>query len=126
MIFTHFRFDLQDLGASTGCDGWDHRLGVPPQDEREEVICDWDDLRELERHGVSIQLHCVSHRTFSYGDSGSDPVIAAHARTRTEYRAAGLYGGGPNVLPIPGPYRLTRLAMGSDTDLHAALDRRAS
>ena len=33
--------------------------------EPEEAICDWDDLRELERFGVSIQSHGVSHRAFS-------------------------------------------------------------
>lgn len=34
-----------------------------------EPICDWDDLRELERGGVSIQSHAVSHRRFSELDS---------------------------------------------------------
>jgi peptidoglycan/xylan/chitin deacetylase (PgdA/CDA1 family) len=33
--------------------------------EPEEAICNWDDLRELERHGVSIQSHGASHRRFS-------------------------------------------------------------
>ncbi len=33
--------------------------------EPEEPICGWDDLRELERHGVSVQSHGVSHRAFS-------------------------------------------------------------
>ena len=30
-----------------------------------EPICDWDDLKELENRGVSIQPHGVSHRRFS-------------------------------------------------------------
>jgi peptidoglycan/xylan/chitin deacetylase (PgdA/CDA1 family) len=30
-----------------------------------EAICDWDELRELERCGVSVQSHGVSHRAFS-------------------------------------------------------------
>jgi peptidoglycan/xylan/chitin deacetylase (PgdA/CDA1 family) len=34
-------------------------------EEPEEAICDWDDLRELERCGVSIQSHGASHRRFS-------------------------------------------------------------
>jgi len=38
--------------------------------EPQEAICDWDDLRELERNGVSIQSHGVSHRQFS----GLDPA----------------------------------------------------
>ncbi|MGB8348129.1 MAG: polysaccharide deacetylase family protein [Ktedonobacteraceae bacterium] len=33
--------------------------------EPEDVMCDWDDLRELERCGVSVQSHGVSHRAFS-------------------------------------------------------------
>lgn len=33
--------------------------------EPEENICDWKDLRELERNGVSVQSHSVSHRSFS-------------------------------------------------------------
>ncbi len=34
-------------------------------DEPEEALCDWDDLRELERYGISIQSHSASHRHFS-------------------------------------------------------------
>lgn len=37
--------------------------------EPEEAICDWDDLRELERQGVSVQSHGASHRWFSNLDS---------------------------------------------------------
>lgn len=33
--------------------------------EPDEPICDWDDLKELERCGVSIQPHGVSHKRFS-------------------------------------------------------------
>ena len=33
--------------------------------EPEEPICDWNDLRELQRCGVSIQSHATSHRAFS-------------------------------------------------------------
>ncbi len=33
--------------------------------EPEEPICNWADLMELQRHGVSIQSHSVSHRRFS-------------------------------------------------------------
>jgi peptidoglycan/xylan/chitin deacetylase (PgdA/CDA1 family) len=61
---------------------WLHRFGYPamlfvPTDyiggrnsfdngsEPEESICDWDDLRELERCGISIQSHGASHRSFS-------------------------------------------------------------
>jgi peptidoglycan/xylan/chitin deacetylase (PgdA/CDA1 family) len=35
--------------------------GIEPR----EAICDWDDLHELMRHGISVQSHGVSHRRFS-------------------------------------------------------------
>jgi peptidoglycan/xylan/chitin deacetylase (PgdA/CDA1 family) len=123
-------------------------------DEPEEAICDWDDLRELECLGVSIQSHGASHCSFSklslpeqeedltrsrstletglekpvevfaypYGDGGTEPRSTGKALERAGYRAACLYKGGPNPLPVAEPYRLTRLAMGPDTDLQVALE----
>jgi peptidoglycan/xylan/chitin deacetylase (PgdA/CDA1 family) len=43
-----------------GENGWD-------RDSREPIerICSWDELRELESAGLSIQSHAVTHRTFS-------------------------------------------------------------
>ena len=122
--------------------------------EPEEPICDWDDLRELERWGVSVQPHGASHRWFSkldlveqeeelrrpkavleaglgkpaeifsfpYGDDGADPGVTGEALKRAGYRAACLYGGGPIRVPVANPFRLARLAMVPDTDLHMALD----
>lgn len=124
-------------------------------DEPEEPMCDWADLRELERHGVSVQSHGVSHARFSeltavrqavellrsrreletglgkaveafafpYGDPGDDPAATTRMLQRTGYRAACLYGGGPNPVPVSDPYRLSRLAIGPDTDLAVALER---
>ena len=124
--------------------------------EPEEPICDWDDLRELERLGVSIQSHGASHRSFSklslpeqkeelarskttleaglekpvevfsypYGDGGTEPRSTGKALEQAGYQAACLYKGGPNSLPIVEPYRLTRLALGPDTDLQVVLERR--
>jgi peptidoglycan/xylan/chitin deacetylase (PgdA/CDA1 family) len=134
--------------------------------EPEEALCDWNDLAELERQGVSVQSHGASHRPLSdltpveqeeelrrskttleaglgkrvevfsypYGDDGvsSYPYGADGARSqvlqkvretliRTGYQAAYLYGGGPTRLPAADPYRLTRLAVGPDTDLQAEL-----
>jgi peptidoglycan/xylan/chitin deacetylase (PgdA/CDA1 family) len=44
--------------------------------EPEEAICNWDDLRELERSGVSIQSHGASHRPFSeLGLSGQEEEL---------------------------------------------------
>jgi peptidoglycan/xylan/chitin deacetylase (PgdA/CDA1 family) len=39
-------------------------------DEPIEDICDWEDLRVLRDHGVSIQSHSASHRAFSALDPG--------------------------------------------------------
>jgi peptidoglycan/xylan/chitin deacetylase (PgdA/CDA1 family) len=123
--------------------------------EPEELICDWDDLRELERSSVSIQSHGASHRSFSklslpeqeeelarskitleaglekpvevfaypYGDGGTEPGSTVRALEQAGYRAACLYKGDPNPLPIVEPYRLTRLAVGPDTDLQVALEK---
>ena len=33
--------------------------------EPDEPICDWDQLRELQRHGISVQSHSVTHRSFN-------------------------------------------------------------
>jgi peptidoglycan/xylan/chitin deacetylase (PgdA/CDA1 family) len=117
--------------------------------EPTEAICDWDDLRELQRSGISVQSHGASHRRFSelglaeqerelrrsktvledalgeavrvfsypYGDSGPDPAAVGAMLKRIGYRSACLYGGGPNRLPVADVYRLTRLAMGPDSDL---------
>ena len=123
--------------------------------EPEEVICDWDDLRELERRGVSVQSHGVSHRGFfeldlaqqkeelirskavleeglgkpvkvfayPYGDGGVNPDAERDLLKQAGYASACLYGGGPIRLPIADPYRLTRVAMGPDTDLQAELEQ---
>ena len=127
--------------------------GFDAGDEPEEVLCDWDDLRELERLGVSIQSHGASHRPFSklslpeqeeeltrsktaleanlanpvevfaypYGDGGTEPRLTCRALERAGYRAACLYKGGPNPVPMVDPFRLSRLAVGPDTDLQVAL-----
>ena len=95
--------------------------------EPQEAICNWAELRELERCGVSVQSHGVSHRAFSgltaaeqeqellrsraaledglgkpvevfsypYGDCGPEPEAARSMLERAGYRAACLYGGGP-------------------------------
>lgn len=116
--------------------------------ELEEPLCDWDDLRALEGAGVSVQSHGASHRPLStldsadleeelrrskaaleeglekrievfaypYGDRGAgNPVQTAG------YRAAFLYKGGPIRLPIDDPFGLSRIPIGSDTDLKKEL-----
>ena len=121
--------------------------------EPDEAICDWNDLRELARGGVSIQSHAASHRRFSelskqereqeivrskatleehmntacdviafpYGDPG--PSEGPCALASAGYTAAFLYGGSPVRLPVVDRYRVQRVAMGPDTDLHVELGK---
>jgi peptidoglycan/xylan/chitin deacetylase (PgdA/CDA1 family) len=118
--------------------------------EPQEPLCDWDDLRELARRGVAVESHGASHRTFSeltpseraaelegskaaledaLGQAvhlfaypyGDDGGAAPQVR-EAGYRAAFGYGGGPISLPPKDAYRLERLTMGPDSDLAAMLD----
>lgn len=122
--------------------------------EPAEPICTWEQLRELQHRGISIQSHGVSHRSFSeltraeqatelrdskhrleaaldtpvdvfafpYGDCGTDPQAVDMAMAEAGYRAGCLYKGGVARLPTKTPYRLTRVAMGPDTDLAQVLE----
>jgi peptidoglycan/xylan/chitin deacetylase (PgdA/CDA1 family) len=58
---------------------------------------------------------------YPFGDGGSDPEGVRQAMRRSGYRAACLYGGGPQRLPLGDCYRCERVAMGPDTDLQAEL-----
>ena len=121
--------------------------------EPQEPICSWNQLELLERHGIAVQSHGVSHRGFSdmsigeieqelvrskatledrlerpvdlfafpYGDAGADGDLVRGALRRCGYKAACLYGGGPFSALAADPYRLPRLAIGSDADLAAEL-----
>lgn len=74
--------------------------------------------REVLESGLGTAAQFFS---FPYGDDGVDPDATGRLLEAAGYRAACLYGGGPNPTPIARPYRLTRLAMGPDTVLPAAL-----
>ena len=120
--------------------------------EPEEAICDWDDLRALDRTGLSVQSHGVSHRAFSELDPderrreladskralesglgkkvelfaypyGDEGTGASKAVADAGYRAAFIYEGGPFRLPAADRYRLPRIPIGSDTDLETELAR---
>jgi peptidoglycan/xylan/chitin deacetylase (PgdA/CDA1 family) len=120
------------------------------ESEPEEPLCDWSELRELERRGVAVESHAASHRTFSeltpseralelqrskaaleagLGQTvqlfaypyGDDGGAAAQVR-EAGYRVAFGYGGGPISMPPEDLYRVERLAMGPDSDLEAMLD----
>src|SRR5438067_618672 len=53
------------------------------------------------------------------GDGAGMPPSLRSALEETGYRAGCLYGGGPNPVPFADRYRLSRLAMGPDSDLAA-------
>ena len=53
-------------------------------DEPEEPICDWADLRELQRCGVSIQSHATSHRPFSQLDPAEQTREVASSKAVLE------------------------------------------
>lgn len=120
--------------------------------EPEEPACGWEDLRELELFGVSVQSHGASHRAFS-GLSGSerrDELVRSKAvledgleksvelfayphgdggdgSTREAvrlagYRAAFLCGGGVKRPRERDPLRLSRVAVGPGTDVRKELE----
>jgi peptidoglycan/xylan/chitin deacetylase (PgdA/CDA1 family) len=121
-------------------------------------ICGWDELRELDGGGISVESHGANHAAFSelapdeiveelvvskqlleeglektvnafafpYGDSGNDAAQVTEALERSGYKAAFLYGGGPVRVGVDDRYRLSRLAIGMDTDLAAELGRTAA
>jgi len=123
--------------------------------EPQEPLCGWDELKELERAGISVQSHGFRHVplskidtsqqeeelvrskalleegldktveafAFPYGDGGADPARVSSALERCGYRAACLYGGGPFALPAADRYRLSRLAIGFETNLAEELAR---
>jgi peptidoglycan/xylan/chitin deacetylase (PgdA/CDA1 family) len=104
-------------------------VGVEPA----ETMCDWEDLRELERSGVSVQSHGASHRPFS--DLSSE-ARGAELRLSKEILEAGLckpvelfaypYGdGGPDassasVALASAGYRAGFLYKGGPAQLPAA------
>ena len=110
--------ELERLGVSIQSHGASHRsfskLGLPEQEE------------ELARSKTILEAGLekpVEAFAYPYGDGGKEPRSTGKALGRVGYRVACLYKGGPNPLPIEEPYRLTRLAMGPDTDLRVALEK---
>jgi peptidoglycan/xylan/chitin deacetylase (PgdA/CDA1 family) len=52
--------------------------------EPTEAICDWDDLHALEREGVAVQSHGVTHRAFSRLDSAEQQEELRSSRAALE------------------------------------------
>jgi peptidoglycan/xylan/chitin deacetylase (PgdA/CDA1 family) len=59
--------------------------------------------------------------SFPYGDDGRESIMTRDLLTGAGYRAACCYGGGLITFDGADRYRLSRLAMGPDTDLPALL-----
>jgi peptidoglycan/xylan/chitin deacetylase (PgdA/CDA1 family) len=147
------RFDYPAvLFVPTGFVGGSNEFdaGIEPP----EPICDWADLRELGRQGISVQSHGVSHRRLSelswvevreeierskreleagldrpveaiaypYGDAGDQAEELDCLLEASDYRAGFLYGGGTLEVEGADRFRLTRLAMGPDSDLGPLLE----
>jgi peptidoglycan/xylan/chitin deacetylase (PgdA/CDA1 family) len=119
--------------------------------EPEEAICSWAELKMLERCGMRVEPHGVSHRRFSELNVAERRRELTDAKTviekefrraacafaypygdagpqsgRAELKEAGYdvafgYGGGLVELPVPDRFFLPRIAIGADTELRAAL-----
>jgi peptidoglycan/xylan/chitin deacetylase (PgdA/CDA1 family) len=63
-----------------------------------EPICDWDDLKELDREGVSIQSHGASHRHFSEMNLEEQKAELLHSKAALEE------GLGKHIEIIAFPY----------------------
>ena len=66
--------------------------------EPDEPICGWDDLRELDRGGVTIQSHAASHRHFSQMDAAQQKAELVGSKAAIEV------GVGKPVSAIAFPY----------------------
>ncbi|HEX8218482.1 MAG TPA: polysaccharide deacetylase family protein [Chloroflexia bacterium] len=108
--------ELTGLGISVQSHGAAHRpfSTLDPAEQRAEL----ERSKAVLEGGLGGTVELFS---YPYGDAGPDADATRKALAATGYKAACLYGGGPNPLPAPDPYRLTRIAIGPDTDLRALL-----
>jgi peptidoglycan/xylan/chitin deacetylase (PgdA/CDA1 family) len=111
--------DLQELeaaGVSIQSHSATHRgLSWLEADEQEE---------ELRRSKKTLEEHLskrVDVFAFPYGDDKVAPLELERLFRKTNYRAACLFGGGTNPLPLTNPYRLERIAIESTSDLPSLL-----
>jgi peptidoglycan/xylan/chitin deacetylase (PgdA/CDA1 family) len=81
---------------------------------------------ELRRSKAAIEARLskrVDVFALPYGDDKVDPTALALMYRSAGYRAACLFGGGVNPLPLADPYRLERIAIEESTDLESVLTR---
>jgi len=108
--------DLQAQGVSVQSHGASHRAfsDLSPQERA-------DELRRS-REALEDKLgQAVDMIAYPYGDDAGLPDDLRMALLDTGYRAGCLYGGGPNATPVADPFRLSRLALGPDSDIAALL-----
>lgn len=130
--------------------GWNRfDEGIEPR----EAICSWDELRELQRSGIAVQSHGLTHRAFSTLDPDElhEEVTAAKFElenalktsvatiaypygdstnpcldallARAGFRAGFAYKGGCASIPADPIFRMPRIAMGPDSRLAELLGR---
>jgi peptidoglycan/xylan/chitin deacetylase (PgdA/CDA1 family) len=108
--------EVERWGVSIQSHAASHRaFSELTQEQQEEEVRQSRDVLEA---GLRKRIELFA---YPQGDEGTDPTAIGQTLQRTGYRAACLYGGGPVPFPVKTPYRLTRLAMGPDTDLKALL-----
>jgi len=108
--------ELRDHSVSIQSHGVSHR--------RFSTLDDFELEAELKASKAALENRLgqpVEMLSYPYGDSGTRGSTSL-ALPRAGYRAAFLYGGGPNPVPVPNIYRIDRLAMGPDTDLALELE----
>ncbi len=111
--------DLRELarrGVSSQAHSATHRQAsaLTPEELEGEIRRSKQTLEEELREQVDVF-------SFPYGDGGADPRVTTELLAAAGYKAACLYGGGVATLPAREPYRLTRIAMGPETELRDAL-----
>jgi peptidoglycan/xylan/chitin deacetylase (PgdA/CDA1 family) len=108
--------ELEHAGVAVQSHGASHRAfsSLTPTEQEREMLASKAVLEDGLRRPVKV--FC-----YPYGDAGGNPEKVGRALRRAGYRAACLYGGGPNPFPPVDVFRLARIAMGPDTDLAAEL-----
>jgi len=111
--------DLQELeaaGVSIQSHSASHRglSWLGPVEQEEELL---RSKQALEK-GLSKRVDVFA---FPYGDDKVAPAELERMFRRTGYRAACLFGGGANPVPLTDPYRLERIAIEPTTNLEFSL-----
>jgi peptidoglycan/xylan/chitin deacetylase (PgdA/CDA1 family) len=114
--------------------GWDHlqqlnRYGCSAQSHGvSHRSFSWIDSAEKEQELLQSKAvleanlgNPVEMFAYPYGRLGEEPSVASKRLNQVGYKAACLYGGGVNSLPVVDPYLLTRVAMEPGMDLSIVL-----